>query len=80
MNNTDEVYIAIDILMESNCWEFLNECFSNLDLKVWRTDIDTLLAYATASLPGKSKIPSRVGFINTCKRFHPDVTLWVGLE
>ncbi len=76
----DEIYTAIDTLMANGCWNFLNECFANLELKVWRTDLDILLSYATASLPGKSKIPARQHFIKTCKVRHPDIELWKGLE
>jgi len=76
----DEIYTAVDVLMKANCWDFLNECFANLDLKVWRTDIDILLSYATASLPAKSKLPAREHFIKTCKSRHPDIKLWKGLD
>jgi hypothetical protein len=76
----DEIYTSINVLMKSECWNFLNDFFSNLILRVWRTDIDILLSYATASLPGKSKMPAREQFIKTCKRLYPDVELWKGLD
>jgi|APCry1669193128_1035447.scaffolds.fasta_scaffold22432_2 hypothetical protein len=76
----DEIHTAIDVLMKCGCWNVLNEMFTGLDLKVWRTDIDILLSYATASLSGKKNIPARESFINTCKRIHPDIELWKGLD
>jgi len=76
----DEIYTAIDALMKAGCWNFLNEFFEHFCQRVWRTDINILLGYATASLPGKSKIKSREKFIRTCKHLFPDVELWKGLD
>lgn len=76
----DEIFLAIDSLMRAGCWNFLDEYFENFCQRVWRTDVDVLLTYATASFPGKSKIPSRARFIKTCKNLFPDVELWKGLD
>jgi hypothetical protein len=76
----DEVYNAIDALMREGCWKFLNELFVTWEQRVWRMDIDILLAYATASFPGKSNIPARKMFMDKCLRVYPDKDLWKGLE
>ena len=79
MSNTDEIYISIGVLIKNNCWKFLTEYFFTLRLRVWRTNIDMLRAYATASLPAKSKIVSRQLFMDTCKQLYPSED-WSGLE
>ena len=76
----DEVYDAVDALMLAGCWNILNEIFLSLESKAWRISIDLLLAYATASLPAKNKIPSREPFINRCMQLYPDKKLWKGLK
>jgi hypothetical protein len=76
----DEIFTAIDALMRAGCWDFLNEFFEHFCQRIWRTNITILLTYATASLPGKSKIPSRERFIKTCKHLYDDVELWKGLD
>lgn len=75
----DEIYDALDVLMTAKCWGFLNSLFIGLTPSAWRTDLDILLAYATASLPAKSKINSRKMFMEQCKKLHPDPELWKGL-
>jgi len=75
----DEIYDAIDALMTIGAWEFLDDLFVYWDSKVWRTDLDILLALATASLPAKSKLPFRERFMETCLNFYPDPELWKGL-
>jgi len=75
----DEIYTAIDSLMRAGCWNFLHEHFKALEQQTWRLDVDVLLTYATVSLPGKKKIPSRERFIKSCKMRHPDVD-WKGLD
>jgi hypothetical protein len=79
-NELDGVYDMIDVLMTNGRWELLNKLFICWASMAWRTDLDILLGWATASLSGKSKIPAREMFIKTCKRLHPDVKLWKGLE
>ena len=76
----DEIYDAMDALKKAGCWNFLDQYFSDLVVRAWRTDVDILLAYATTSLACKSHLPSRVQFINTCKHLHPDKELWKGLD
>jgi hypothetical protein len=75
----DEIYAAIDALMRVGAWNFLDELFTTWETRVWRTDIDILLAYATASYPAKSNIPSRKFFMSSCLRIHPKPELWKGL-
>jgi hypothetical protein len=76
----DEIYGVVDVLMCEGHWGFLDEFLENLIVRAWRTDIDELLAYATATLPGKSKIPSRAAFVSHCKRLFPEKGLWQGLD
>jgi len=76
----DEIYGAIDVLMRDDRWGFLDDFLKNLIVRAWRTDIDELLAYATATFPGKSKIPSRAVFVSHCKRLFPDKDVWQGLD
>ena len=76
----DDVYDTINILMKNSKWGLLTSLFECWEMMAWRTDLDILLGYATASLPGKSNIRSRAKFIETCKRLHPDPELWKGLD
>jgi len=76
----DELYDAITILMQNNCWTFLDRVIEDFIPRIWRTDIDILLGYATATLPGKSKLPSRVKFLDSCKQIHYYPELWTGLD
>ncbi len=76
MNKEDkikEIHISVDVLISSKCFWILNDIFYGLSLRAWRTDVDELLEYATASLSGKDKIPSRKHFIETCQKLYPDV-------
>lgn len=75
----DEIYDAIDALMRAGAWSFLDELFVTWEMRIWRTDVDILLAYATASFPAKSKLPSRKFFMSSCLRIYPDAELWKGL-
>lgn len=76
----DEIYDSIDALMKLGAWDFLDDLFLYWEGKAWRTKVDILLGYATASLPGKSKLPHRKLFMDACLKFHPDKKLWKGLE
>lgn len=75
----DEVYSAVDALMREGCWNVLDDMFIYLETKAWRTPLDILLSYATASFPGKSKIPARKFFMDRCLIIHPTPELWNGL-
>lgn len=75
----DEIYDSMDALMTAGCWNFLDNLFQGITPTAWRIDIDILLAYATASLPAKSKIPSRKMFMDKCIELHSDPELWKGL-
>lgn len=79
-NKIDELYDAIGILMMGGCWNFLDEVLIDKANQAWRIDIDILVEYATATFPGKSKLPHRTYFIECCRKFHPDVKNWSGLE
>jgi hypothetical protein len=76
----DDIYDGVDCLMWGGCWVFLNEHLDNLTPKIWRMNLDIVLGYATATFPGKSKLPSRAAFMNECIRRYPDPELWKGLE
>jgi hypothetical protein len=76
----DEIYDVIDSLMKIGAWKFLNDQFMYWAIAAWRLDLDVLLGYATASLPGKPQLPNRAYFIKCCKKFYPEKSLWEGLE
>ena len=76
----DEIYRSIDVLMIEGSWNFLNELFFLWAASAWKTDLDVLLAYATASFPAKSKILSRKYFMECCMSRYPDEKLWKGLK
>lgn len=76
----DEIYDAVHALGKLKCFNVLHDILVNLEMKAWRTDLDILLGYATATLPFKSKLPYRVHFINKCKLLHSDPALWKGLD
>jgi len=76
----NEINSAIQALIKAECWEFLNDYFDNLSVRVWRTNTDELIIHAKASLSEKNKISSRSRFIKTCKHLFPDVKLWKELE
>ena len=76
----DELNDAIDCLMTNGFFEFLDDILKDKLPQVWRMDLDILLGWATATLPAKSKLPSRKLLIETGKRYHPNKKLWKGLE
>ena len=76
----DELYDLIDNLMKDGDWWLLDNMCCCWSEGVNLTDLDDLLGRATATLPGKSKLPSRAAFIAKCKKVHPDPELWKGLE
>lgn len=76
----DDIYDLFDFLMKKGKWELLDGMLSEILQRVWRTEIDMLLTYLTATLPAKSKLPSRTKLVNECKRWFPDNELWKGLE
>ena len=51
----DEVYKAVDALMRAGTWMFLDALIAYWESVAWRTPVDLLVAYATATLPAKSK-------------------------
>lgn len=78
----DEIYDTADYMMRRGYWHTLNELFECMTNKVWRTDLNILLGWATATLPGKSKIPNRARFMDECLKHHSDANepdLWKGL-
>ena len=76
----DVIYTTVDVLMEGGCWEFLNDTLKDSAQRAWRTDVIELIAWATATFPGKSKLPYRSEFIKHCKRLFPSKENWRGLE
>lgn len=76
----DDLYDAVHALAKNGCWRFLDTVIQDFTPRIWRTDIDTLLGYATATLPFKSKLPSRVKFLDSCKQIHYYPELWKGLD
>ncbi len=76
----DEVYFAVELLMYNGCWNVLDELLDSITIKAWRIEKDILLAYATATLPAKSRLPSRGGFIARSMELHPNKKLWKGLK
>lgn len=75
----DDIYEAIDALLRAGSFKFLDELIRDWEARAWRTDVDILLAYATATLPAKSKLPSRKSFMVRCLQLHSDAELWKGL-
>jgi hypothetical protein len=75
----DEIHDAIDALLKAECWNFVDEILHNLTQRAWRTPLDELVTYATATLPAKSKLPGRERFMVTCKHLHPKDDIWKGL-
>ena len=76
----DEIYDLVDTLMKEEDWWLLN----NLCM-VWASpdstaSLDIRLGLATATFPGKSKLPNRKVFMSKCKELYPDPELWKGLE
>jgi hypothetical protein len=78
-NKIDIIYDAMGALIKAECWEYLNDRFNELTLQAWRHDFDILIAYATATLPVKSKISNRNMFMDKCKELYPHDD-WGGLE
>jgi hypothetical protein len=76
----DAIYTFVDESMRHDKWMTLNSLYSYLTHRVKEMPVDVLVSYATASFPGKSKLPSRAKFMNKCKEVHPDEELWKGLE
>ena len=76
----DNIYDAIDALLNSKCWSFIDDILFELIPKVWRMDVDSLLAYLISTHPAKSKLVSRQRLLDKCKEIHPDPDLWKGLE
>ena len=83
-NNIDDkidcIYDNVDYLMRSAEWKILNSLSSAWESNAHNIDLNLLLAFATASLPGKSNIPARAEFIEKCKELYPKPELWKGLE
>jgi hypothetical protein len=82
MTNKDiyVIYDGVEALMKAEEWEFLNKHIDILVMSVWRTEIDELLSYLTATLPCKSKLPARERYFRMCKQLFPDEKIWDGLE
>lgn len=71
----DELYDGIQALAKQECWWFLDSLLQDFTPRIWRTDLDMLLGYATATFPFKSKLPSRVKFLDICKKLYYDPEL-----
>jgi hypothetical protein len=78
-NKIDIIYDAMGALIKAECWEYLSARFSELTLQAWRLDFDILTAYATITLPVKSKISNRKMFMDKCKELYPHDD-WSNLE
>ena len=76
----DSVYNSMEALFKAKCYSFVDGILSMIIPQLWRTDLDIILAYATVTLPAKSKLPSRKRFMEVCKYLRPDVELWKGLD
>lgn len=80
MNNIDIIYDEVDRLMNQHDWNCISHKLFRLSYMVHEYPLDGLLAWATATLPAKSKIGNRSMFIEKCKQQYPDPELWRGLE
>ena len=80
MNNIDIIYNEVDRLMHQSDWNYLSHKLSIIADMASDYSLDELLAWATATLPAKTKIKSRPMFIAKCKELHPEPELWKGLD
>ncbi len=80
MNKINKIHKEIKVLIKEECWWFIDEFLFNFKQQIWRTDINELVAYATATLPAKEKLPSRSEFMRLCMTFFPNKKLWKGLK
>jgi len=76
----DDLYRLVDDLMLEGDWWLLNNLFVSWCAPDSTATLDARLGIATATLPGKSKLPNRREFMDMCKRLHPDPELWKGLD
>jgi hypothetical protein len=80
MDNIDIIYNEVDRFMHQNDWNHLSHKLIVIADMASDYSLDELLAWATATLPAKSKIRNRSMFIEKCKQLYPEPELWRGLE
>ena len=79
--NIDELYDLIDVKMREGKFDELNAFFAFICRDIYMFNLDTCLAFLTATLPAKSKIPQRdVFFSKMMKRTQEQPDLLKGLE
>lgn len=73
----DGIYDMFDRWFHADCFDVADDMIAGCDVD--RTPIDMLLAYLTATLCAKSKLPSRAAFVERCRDVLGDELL-EGLE
>jgi hypothetical protein len=79
----DEIYDTTELLIKKGRWSLLEDLLEFYADAAWRMPVDMLFAWATTTLPVKSKLKNRGRFIEACLKFHSDPKkpdLWKGLE
>lgn len=70
----DFVYSEVEGLLQAGDFQILDDFLKWYATGEMSTDEDRYLAFLTASLPAKSKLPSRPAFFKMCQGiFPPDV-------
>lgn len=75
----DVIYNYVNDMITKNEWHDLSMLFWNFLPQINEMPLDIILAYATASLPGKNRIKYRRRFLDLCEEMYPDNELWRGL-
>ena len=73
----DGIYDMFDRWFRADCFGMSDDMIAGCDVD--RVPIDILRAYLTATLPAKSKLPSRAAFVERCRAIFGDELLG-GLE
>lgn len=77
MSNLDYIYDMYDGWFRAGEFGLADKCLANQ--QALREPVDFLLAHLTATLPAKSKLPSRAAFVERCRAIFGDELLG-GLE
>ena len=73
LNDIQDVYDVVNFLISTHKWNYLDEILENISKKVWRTDVEILVAYRNTTFLHKDKLEFRDKLISECEKFHPDI-------
>jgi len=76
----DVIYEGVEALLKAKAWEFLDKHMELMIMSIWRTEIDELIVYLTATRCVKSKLPSRAKYFAACTALFPDQEMWKDVE